>query len=99
LINYKSSSPRNEIIGNKFACFQAPLTNNAQRQMNRSPFIKKLVMKNSDKETEVISAFEGPNAFPKYSDKAVSPNVNTYRHLHKSNQMLSTIIWEANLRG
>ena len=70
--------------------------------------MKRIMHKNLTKNQEMISGFEGPNAYPTYDDKNFfSQNVNDRRHLFMEKsainkgtgtKFINSLMWEANLR-
>ena len=51
---------------------------------------------------EMISGFQGSEAYPKYNEKVIQNidvNINATRHLLKANKPISAIGWETNLRS
>ncbi len=66
------------------------------------PFLQKCKatsIKGSRRDVELISSFEGPQAYPLYKDKLNDFNYNNSRHLLVKNSRMSTALWETGLRS
>ena len=70
--------------------------------MDKVPHIRRVSkefnIRNKYLEAEKVLGFEGPQAYPKYTDKLAIKNVGATRHLLSKTKKISSLIWECGLR-
>ena len=82
--------------------FLPPIVDSSVKRMDKVPHIRRVSkefnIRNKYLEAEKVLGFEGPQAYPKYTDKLAIKNVGATRHLLSKTKKISSLIWECGLR-